>query len=79
MAQFAAEFVAHTRMQNVLTTVKITISMRLRQNNFLIQLVFGNLTSCPVEGARTFFVGFVKGQGLFCGIDDGAKTFSDQC
>ena len=65
MAQFAANFVAHTRMQNVLSTVKITIRTRLRQSNFIIQVVFGNLTSCPVEGARTFFVGFVKGQGLF--------------
>ena len=54
MAQFAANFVAHTRMQNVLSTVKITIKTRLRQSNFLIQLVFWNLTSCSVEGARTF-------------------------
>ena len=44
----------HTRMQNVLSTVKITIRTRLRQSNFIIQVVFGNLTSCPVEGARTF-------------------------
>ena len=54
MAQFAANFVAHTRMQNVLSTVKITIRTRLRQGNFIIQVVFWNLTSCPVEGARTF-------------------------
>ena len=58
MAQFAANFVAHTRMQNVLSTVKITIRTRLRQSNFLIQLVFWNLTSCSIEGARTFSVSF---------------------
>ena len=64
-------------MQNVLSTLKITIRTRLRQSNFLVQLVFGNLTSCSVEGAIFFLVGFVKLQGLFCSIDDEAKTFSD--